>query len=155
MNSDFSDLLQALNDAEAEYLVVGGYAVGKHTEPRYTKDLDLWVNNSKENAERVFSALAEYGAPVKGLTADDFTGVDNFYQVGVEPVRVDIIMDLADLDFKECWKNRVVADIDGLAANFISLRDLIKNKENTGRPRDLRHARELKKKLEMFGEDKS
>ncbi len=68
MNSDFKDLLQALNDAGAEYLVVGGYAVIEHTEPRYTKDIDVWANATKNNAERVLAALAEYGAPVGDVT---------------------------------------------------------------------------------------
>lgn len=152
MNSDFKDLLAALNDAGAEYLVVGGYAVGKHTEPRYTKDLDVWINNSFENAGLVLAALAAYGAPVKGATPEDFTGKDKFFQIGVEPVRIDVISDLPGVDFPECWKNRVVADVDGLPVNFISLPDLIRNKELVGRPRDLGHVRELKKKFEMYGE---
>ena len=152
MNSDFKDLLAALNDAGAEYLIVGGYAVGKHTEPRYTKDLDVWINNSFENAGLVLTALAVYGAPVKGATPEDFAGKDKFFQIGVEPVRIDVISDLPGVDFSECWKNRVVADVDGLLVNFISLPDLIRNKELVGRPRDLVHVRELKKKFEMYGE---
>ena len=152
MNSDFKDLLAALNDAGAEYLVVGGYAVGKHTEPRYTKDLDVWINNSFENAGFVLTALAAYGAPVKGATPEDFAGKDKFFQIGVEPVRIDVISDLPGVDFSECWKNRVVADVDEVMVNFISLPDLIRNKELVGRPRDLRHVRELKKKFEMYGE---
>ncbi len=153
MNSDFKDLLAALNDAGAEYLVVGGYAVGKHTEPRYTKDLDVWINNSFENAGLVLAALAAYGAPVKGATPEDFAGKDKFFQIGVEPVRIDVISDLRGVEFSECWTNRVVADVDGLPVNFISLPDLIRNKELVGRPRDLRHVRELKKKFEMYGEE--
>jgi len=152
MNSDFKDLLAALNDAGAEYLVVGGYAVGKHTEPRYTKDLDVWINNSLENAGRVLAALAEYGAPVKGASPADFAGTDKFFQIGVEPVRIDVISDLPGLDFSESWKKRVIADVDGLRVNFISLPDLIRNKEITGRSRDLEHLRELRKKMEMYGE---
>jgi hypothetical protein len=152
MNSDFSDLLAALNDAKAEYLVVGGYAVGKHTEPRYTKDLDIWINNSRENAGRVLLALAEYGAPIHGITADDFTGTDKFYQIGVEPVRIDVISDLPGLDFSECWEKRVVAEVDGLPVYFISLPDLIRNKEFTGGAQDLEHLRQLRKKMEMYGE---
>ena len=152
MNSDFKDLLAALNDAGAEYLVVGGYAVGKHTEPRYTKDLDVWINNSFENAGLVLAALTAYGAPVKGATPEDFADKDKFFQIGVEPVRIDVISYLPGVDFSECSQNRVVADVEGLPVNFISLPDLIRNKELVGRPRDLGHVRELKKKLEMYGE---
>ena len=83
MNSDFNDLLQALNDEAVEYLIVGGYAVGKYTEPRYTKDIDIWINASVENAERVLRALAKFGAPLANITVDDFTDPDLFYQIGV------------------------------------------------------------------------
>ncbi len=149
MNSDFSDLLRALNDAGAEYLVVGGYAVGKHTEPRYTKDIDVWINNSIENARRVFNALKAYGAPIRDLTIDDLTDDDMFYQIGVEPVRIDIIAALEAMNFDKCWQDRVVAEIDGLMVNFISIQDLIANKERTGRTLDLVDAKRLRKKLEI------
>ena len=82
MNSDFSDLLQALNEGEVEYLIVGGYAVAKHTEPRYTKDLDIWINNTRENAERVFQALRAFGAPLGSVSVDDFTIPDLVFQIG-------------------------------------------------------------------------
>jgi hypothetical protein len=150
MNSDFKDLLQALNDAQAEYLVVGGYAVGMHTEPRYTKDLDVWLNNSPENAPHVLEALRIFGGPTGSLTVDDLTQEDAFYQIGVEPVRVDLILTLNPLNFSECWETRAVFEIDGVPINFISIDDLIKNKEATGRPLDLVDAANLRKKLEMF-----
>lgn len=76
MNLDFSDLLRALNDAKVEYLIVGGYAVGKYTEPRYTKDIDIWINNSLDNAERMFQALKAFGAPLGDVTVDDFSASD-------------------------------------------------------------------------------
>ena len=151
MNSDFRDLLEALNAAEAEYLVVGGFAVGVHTEPRYTKDLDVWVNNSPENAPKVLEALRLFGGPTGSLTAEDLTEEDAFYQIGVEPVRVDLILTLRPLTFTESWKTRTVFKIDGVPINFISIDDLIKNKEASGRPRDLVDANTLRKKKEMFG----
>ncbi len=151
MNSDFNELLRALNDVGAEYLVVGGYAVGKHTEPRYTKDLDVWVNNSEKNAVRVLEALKAYGAPISDLSLDDLTADDMFYQIGVEPLRIDIIAALAEMDFNECWRRRVVAEVDNISVNFISIPDLITNKEMTGRPMDLVDAKNLRKKLELDG----
>jgi len=151
MNSDFKDLLQALNDADAEYLVVGGYAVIEHTEPRYTKDIDVWVNNTRENAERVLAALAEYGAPVGDLSIEYLTSDDAFFQIGVEPVRIDIIMNLIGLDFETCWKRRLVAQVDGLPVSFIAIRDLITNKEASGRPMDLVDVERLKKRIDIFG----
>ncbi len=152
MNSDFKDLLQALNDAEAEYLVVGGYAVIEHTEPRYTKDIDVWVNNTKENAERVLAALAEYGAPVGDLSIEYLTSDDAFFQIGVEPVRIDIIMNLIGLSFGECWERKHVAQVDNMPVNFVAIKDLIKNKEVSGRPMDLVDVERLKKRIEILGE---
>ena len=94
MNSDFEELLSLFNDNEVKYLVVGGYAVMLYTEPRYTKDLDVWIEASQENAARVFHALAEFGAPLRGLTPADFAKEGCFYQLGRPPVRVDILMSI-------------------------------------------------------------
>jgi hypothetical protein len=91
MHSDFEELLSIFNAHEVKYLVVGGYAVMLYTEPRYTKDLDLWVEPGPENASRVFRALAAFGAPLMGLSPDDFAHEDFFYQIGVPPVRVDVL----------------------------------------------------------------
>lgn len=92
MNSDFSDLLQALNDEAVEYLIVGGYAGGKYTEPRYTKDIDVWINTTADNVVRVFRALQKFGAPLSGIDISDFMNPDMFFQIGVEPSRIDILM---------------------------------------------------------------
>ncbi len=153
MNSDFKDLLQALNDAGAEYLVVGGYAVIKHTEPRYTKDIDVWVNNTRENAERVLVALKEYGAPIGDLSIEYLASDDAFFQIGVEPVRIDIIMNLIGLNFEECWERKQVAQVDSIPVNFVSIRDLITNKEASGRPMDLVDVERLKKRIEILGDE--
>jgi hypothetical protein len=90
VNSDFKDLLHALNEAGVRYLIVGGYAVMVHTEPRFTKDLDIWVEPRTENADRLLAALAHFGAPVADITAAVFTEADVFYQIGIDPVRIDI-----------------------------------------------------------------
>ncbi len=150
MNSDFKDLLQALNDAEAEYLVVGGYAVIEHTEPRYTKDIDVWVNNTKENAERVLKALAKYGAPIGDLTVEYLGSDEAFFQIGIAPVRIDILGNLIAVQFPDCWDRRLVAQVDGMPVNFIGIHDLIKNKEASGRPMDLIDVDRLKKRLDIF-----
>lgn len=153
MNSDFKDLLQALYDVGAEYLVVGGYAVIEHTEPRYTKDIDVWVNSTPENAERVLEALKQYGAPIGDLSVEYLTSDDAFFQIGVEPVRIDIISNLLSMNFAQCWDRRLVAKTDGLSINFIGIRDLIKNKEASGRPMDLVDVERLKKRIEILGVD--
>ena len=119
------------------YLVVGGYAVSKYTEPRYTKDLDLWIEASAKNARAVFNALREFGAPLVDLTEADFSQEGSFYQMGRPPARVDIVMSIAGLRFADAWRNRVPTDFDGVSAHVIAPDDLIANKRAVGRPQDL------------------
>ncbi len=97
MNSDFKDLLRIFDDNKVKYLVIGGYAVAKHGEPRYTKDIDLWISNNRENAEKVYFALEKFGAPLKNITVEDFTIPTVVFQIGIEPARIDILMGLKDL----------------------------------------------------------
>ena len=137
VSSDFKDLLKHFNDYHVKYLVIGGYAVIKYTEPRYTKDLELWVRADHENASAVFQALRAFGAPLIGMTEDDFAHEGYFYQMGVPPVRVDILMSITGLSFDQSWKQRVEADFDDLVVPFISRQDLITSKSAAGRPQDL------------------
>src|SRR4051795_10713762 len=100
INSDFKDLLRSLNAAGIRYLIVGGYAVMIHTEPRYTKDLDIWIDRDERNARAVLAALAEFGAPTADVSAEDLTEPDVFFQIGIEPVRVDIMTSVSGLVFE-------------------------------------------------------
>ncbi len=145
MSSDFKDLLREFGSAEVRYLIVGGYAVTEHTEPRYTKDLDLWIHNSYANAQLVISALQSFGAPLRDVTPDDF-GLPGFaYQIGVPPARIDILTELEGIHFEECWARRKSLMLDQVEVHYISIPDLIINKEITGRPHDLEDARKLRK----------
>jgi len=137
----YRELLQLLNDCQVEYLIVGGYAVMKYTEPRYTKDLDVWVNNSKENSARVFQALARFGAPLKhdGITPETFTRDSVVYQIGVAPVRIDILTHISGVQFSDAWPRRVASNVFGVPVDFIGLDDLIVNKRAAGRSTDLDH----------------
>lgn len=137
VNSDFSDLLKLFNDKNVRYLIIGGYAVVQHAEPRYTKDLDLWVSTDSANAQAVYEALREFGAPLTGLTEQDFAEEGYFYQMGKPPVRVDILMGIPGLTFEEAWPSRVEADFDGLKVLFISPENLVTAKLASGRPQDL------------------
>jgi len=137
VNSDFSDLLRIFNDHNVRYLVIGGYAVVQYTEPRFTKDLDVLISTDRTNAESVFNALKEFGAPLAGLTPDDFAEEGFFFQMGVPPVRVDVIMGIPGVQFEECWNRRVEVDFEGLKVTFISKQDLIASKRAAGRPQDL------------------
>lgn len=148
MNSDFKDLLKIFNELEIKYLIVGGYAVMKYSEPRYTKDLDIWIESSNENSKKVFSALQKFGAPLKGLTHDDFKG-EGFYQMGLPPVRIDILISFSGVDFKEAWKNKTVSKLADIEINIISKNDLITNKKIAGRPQDLLDIENILRKKEL------
>lgn len=130
MNSDFKELLKIFAQEKVKYLVIGGYAVAKHAEPRYTKDLDIWIDNSRENAERVFHALKEFGAPLNNIKIEDFTVPTLVFQLGIKPARVDILMGLKELDFDECWERRATAQVSEIEIYFISIDDLIFNKNS-------------------------
>jgi len=149
-NPHFRELLQILNDFEVRYVIVGGYAVMKYTEPRYTKDLDVWVENSADNASRVFGALKQFGAPIEsdGITPETFTRNEITYQIGVAPIRIDILTQITGVDFSAAWKGRVTGTIFGIPVPFISLDDLIANKRATGRSSDLDQLKHISKKLE-------
>ena len=136
-NSHFKDLLKALNGCGAKYLVVGGYAVMLYTEPRYTKDLDIWIEPSPDNALRVFRALAEFGAPLAGIHAEDLGAPDLIYQLGMPPSRVDILTSISGIDFADAWGRKTTAEFGDVQTTFIGLGDLITNKRTTGRTSDL------------------
>ena len=136
-NSDFSDLLRLFNAGRIRYLVIGGFAVIQYAEPRFTADLDLWVGTELRNAGAVYEALREFGAPLSGLTAGDFAEEGYFYQMGVPPVRVDVLMGIPGIGFEEAWARRVEIDFDGLPVPFISREDLITAKSASGRPQDM------------------
>src|SRR5580704_16037478 len=104
INSDYRDLLKSLNAAGVRYLIVGEYAVMVHTEPYYTKDLDVWVEPAPENAEAVIGALRAFGAPLLNISAKDFTEPEIFCQIGIAPVRVDVMTSVPGLDFPGAWE---------------------------------------------------
>ncbi|MBV6395298.1 MAG: hypothetical protein HFACDABA_00873 [Anaerolineales bacterium] len=137
VNSDFSDLLRIFNDRNVRYLVIGGYAVVQYAEPRFTKDLDVLISTDTKNADAVYHALKEFGAPLAGLTPKDFSEEGFFFQMGVPPVRVDVLMGIPGIKFDECWDRRMEVDFDGLNVIFISKQDLILSKRAAGRPQDL------------------
>jgi len=142
---DFKELLNLFEKHEILYLIVGGYAVMKYSEPRFTKDLDVWIATDPENADAVYAALKEFGAPLANLTADNFTHKDYFYQMGRPPLRIDIMMSIPGIEFEEAWKNREVVELDDHAIPFISRSDLIRAKEASGRPQDKIDIDNLKK----------
>ena len=139
-NPHYRELLQLLNDFEVEYLIVGGFAVMKYGEPRYTKDLDVWVHNSPQNSVRVVEALNKFGAPLEhdGITAHTFTEAQVVYQIGIAPVRIDILTEITGVEFPDSWRKRVASTFFGVPVHFISLDDLVANKQALGRSSDLK-----------------
>ncbi len=140
MNRDFAEMLNALSEAGVEYLIVGAHAVALHGHLRATKDLDIWIRPTRENAARVWSALVRFGAPLREVTRDDFATPGTIYQLGIEPNRIDLINDIPAVDFETAWANRATATIDGVEYPVIGRADLIRNKRATGRPHDLEDA---------------
>lgn len=131
-SQDFKVLLSILVKHEVRYLVIGGYAVMLYSEPRWTKDLDRWIAIDVANARAVFNALKEFGAPLAGLTAEDFSKPGYFYQMGNPPLRVDVMMEIPGGDFTEAWKRRNTVFIAENPVHFISREDLIAVKFGLG-----------------------
>ena len=144
LNRDFKEFIQSLNDNQVRYLVVGGYAVAFHGHPRYTKDIDIWVEMTQENAEKVIRSLDQFGFGSLGLQDKDFLIPDQIIQLGYPPSRIDLLNTLSGVDFPACYASRVQIDIEGVKVNFIDLENLKKNKQASGRHQDLADIESLK-----------
>jgi hypothetical protein len=142
---DFAEMLRELSAAEAEFLVVGAHARAAYGEPRATKDLDIWVRPSKENAQRVWSALVRFGAPLQGITVDDFAVPGNTLQIGLPPYRIDILTEITGVAFDEAWSRRTEAEFAGARYPVIGKHDFMTNKRAVGRPQDLADLAHLEK----------
>lgn len=143
MNRHFVEMLRALSDAGAEYMVIGAHAVAAHGYLRSTEDFDIWIRPSMDNASRVLAAINAFGAPLQDLNVKDLATPGTFYQIGVRPLRIDIINDIPGVTFEEAWPTRLIVDIGGAKYPFIGKRELIKNKRATARPLDLIDADKL------------
>lgn len=135
----FVEMLDALSAEQVEFLLIGGYALASYGAPRATGDFDIWVRPSHENAERVFRALARFGAPVSahGIVADDFAHEGNVYQIGLPPQRIDIVTSISGVEFQAAWLHRLSVTFRGRPVAVMSRDDFIQNKRASGRPKDL------------------
>jgi hypothetical protein len=136
VNPDFRDLFAALNGAQAEFMIVGGYALAVHGVPRFTKDLDVWVRASNANADRVWSALDSSGAPFGDLKREELSAPGIIFQMGVPPNRIDIITGIDGVTFDEAWNQCIHSAYGDQSVRVIGIEDLIRNKSATGRPQD-------------------
>ena len=145
MNPDFLDIIRALSDAEARFIIVGAYALNVYINPRATGDLDIWVEPTAENAVKIMAALREFGAPLADITESDFAQPGATLQIGLPPRRIDLLTDLSGLQFGEAWADRRMFPIGPFTVPFLSKDALIKNKRATGRPKDLVDLEELER----------
>lgn len=148
MNSDFKDLLQLFAKHEVRYLVVGGYAAMHYSQPRFTKDLDLWLEPTVPNASRVMAAFREFGMPLIDVTPDDFAQESFQYMIGRAPVLFDFLTSLPELRFVTYWENRVTDTEEGFPVHFLGLNELIQAKKQAGRPQDLADLDEIRRAQE-------
>lgn len=137
MNRDFVEMLSALVEAQAEFLVVGAHALAAHGVPRATGDLGIWVRNGEENAGRVLRALETFGAPLYELTREDLARPGTVFQIGTAPSRIDILSSISGVEFDEAWPNRLTIAIGELAVPVLGKKEFVANKRAVGRPRDL------------------
>jgi hypothetical protein len=147
LNADFRDMVVALCRAEAEFLIVGAYAVSYHGHPRTTGDFDLLVRPTPENARRVWTALLDFGAPVSsiGLRVDDLVDPNTVYQIGQPPRRIDLMTSISGVDFDVAWRTRVDVDWRGHRIGFLGFDALLTNKRAAGRAKDLEDVRALER----------
>jgi hypothetical protein len=137
LDKDFEDFLIQLNKHKVTYMVVGGYALAFHGKPRHTGDLDIWIDLSDGNAEKMTDVINDFGMRSLGLKKEDFLQKGGITQIGYPPLRIDILNEIDGVTFADAYSNKLVIDIDGLLVNYIGLDDLIKNKEVSGRQQDL------------------
>ena len=151
LNSHYKDMLQELSAHNVEYLVVGAIALAAHGIPRATGDIDIWVNATPENSERIYRALGAFGAPLQELSQDDFTGAEMVFQIGVVPLRIDILTAVDGVSFDEAWADKIIVDFDGLPMPVLSKKLMIQNKRASGRLKDTLDLEALEK-IENDGE---
>jgi uncharacterized nucleotidyltransferase DUF6036 len=137
LNPDFAAILSELSAAGAEYIVVGAFAVAAHGNPRSTGDIDIWVRPTRDNAAKVLQALRAFGAPLSGLSIDDLVDEQTVFQIGVAPIRIDILAGIDGVTFEDAWPRRVDAILGSAKVAVLSLLDLATNKRAAGRPKDL------------------
>lgn len=146
VSPDYEDLFKVLNACKIKYLVVGGYAAIYHTVPRFTKDMDVWISTDANPPDVIFHALKKFGAPLRGFQPDDFLDKKLIYQIGVPPVRIDIMMSVPGLQFQSAWKNRRRDKYGRTPIWLLGLDDLIHAKKEAGRPQDLLDLKKLSRR---------
>lgn len=134
---DFKEFLKLLNDKNIKYLLIGGYAVGYHGYPRATDDMDIWIAINPKTAKQMVAALKEFGFDTSLLSEELFLKENSIVRMGIAPIRIEILTTISGVNFEECFKQRIVDEIDGVKINIIGLKQLKINKKASGRHKDL------------------
>ena len=137
LNKDLREFIELLNSGKIDYLVVGGFAVAWHGYPRFTADIDFLVGTAQSNAVAIVGVLDAFGFRSLEIKPEDLTQPGQIVQLGAKPNRIDLITSISGINFAQAWEHRAPGSIDGIPVFFISREDLIRNKESTGRPKDL------------------
>jgi len=145
VENDFKEFIELLNEHKVRYLIIGGFAYSFYAEPRFTKDIDFYIDISSVNVNKILKVLEKFGFKDVGLTKEDFQQPKQIIQLGNAPLRIDIVTSIDGVSFKEAWNNRTSGKYGNLNAYFISKSDLIKNKKATGRAQDIADIEKLKK----------
>ncbi|MGB8226313.1 MAG: DUF6036 family nucleotidyltransferase [Sedimentisphaerales bacterium] len=146
IQKDFKELLKLFNAHKVEYIVVGGYALAFHGAPRYTGDIDILVKPDIENAKRALAAIKDFGFGSFNFTESDFTRTGNVFQLGVPPIRIDIMTSITGVDWEKANANKIAGQYGGVAVHFLGKKEFIANKKATGRKKDIAD-------IEAVGED--
>jgi len=149
VSKDFKEFIELLNKNNVNYLLVGGYAVGYHSRPRYTEDIDIWIQPSLENAKKIIHVLNKFGFTGVSVSIEELIQPEKIIQLGLPPQRIDILTSIDGVNFNEAWERRIVDSFGDIPVFIISLKDLIKNKSSSGRTKDLQDIEWIK----MYGKE--
>lgn len=143
VKKDYKELLELLNEKRVEYLIVGAYALAFHGHPRFTGDIDIFVNPTEENAKKIIEVLDSFGFASLGLEISDFTEKDNVIQLGFAPIRIDFLTSIDDVTFEEAYSGAVSNYYGNIPVKYLGKKEYIRNKKASGRPKDLADIDEL------------
>jgi predicted nucleotidyltransferase len=147
LEKDFNDFIELLNKYEVEYMVIGGYALAFHGEPRFTGDMDIWIDVSEDNADKMLAVIHEFGAASLGFTRQDFLDDSIIKQIGQPPLRIDILGAIDGVRYSDAVKDKQYFKSKELSIPYIGVKDFIKNKEAVGRKKDLKDIKKIRSKM--------
>lgn len=145
LDPDFEDFIKLLNQHEVDYMIIGGYAMAFHGKPRYTGDLDIWIDISESNAQKMLLVIEDFGFASLNFEKEDFLRENLINQLGYPPLRIDILTSIDGINFIDAYPQKQVILIEDFTANYIGLNDLIQNKNASGRQQDLVDVNTLQK----------